>query len=216
MEVKFHGFEIGKDFNDRGGIFKKQGDTLVIDQSIPTEQPAATVEELIARKAEADAQLSFLIERIKHGQATPEETSELSSVAAQSRSLQSQLESAEEAAAQQEHARRLRAYDERRQRFDVVIAQAKQQRNKFFELYRDTCLALGAFCSSVEEATSLANSFHIPMLGTPPADSNAVRELTEKPDPLPALFESGLQGTTSFGWNFNITVIPLHKLGEKQ
>jgi hypothetical protein len=215
MEVRFHGFEDGKDFNDRGGVLKKQGDTLVIDQSIPTEQAGATVEELTAKKAEADARLNLLIQQIKVGTASAQETAELSSVAAEARQLALDLDAAQRAADEQKAASAARLDQERRQRFDELMLQAKEQRTKFAQLYRETCLALGQFCASVDEARALANAMAT-QLGMWPQHSNAVREMSENPNPLPSLLESGFRQTNAWGWNLGISVVPLHPLGEKQ
>jgi hypothetical protein len=75
-------------------------------------------------------------------------------------------------------------------------------------LYKEACVTLGELCANVDEVTKLANSF-VGVAGMLPTDRNAVTEMSEDPNPLPALLDSGLSPTTGFGWNLRISVVPL-------
>jgi hypothetical protein len=107
-----------------------------------------------------------------------------------------------------------RAQDaEMRKRFDQVVAQAREQRAAFGELFRQCCAVLGDYCANVEEATALANSL-ITALGMDPRQRNAIAELSRPLDPLTALTNGGgFRPSTGYGWDLRVFVAPLRPIG---
>src|SRR5260370_841278 len=74
--------------------------------------------------------------------------------------------------------------------FDQVVAEAREQRATFERLFREACLALGKYCSAVDEAIGLANAAaRQTSFGMYPEHSNAIRELSTPPRDLLANLE---------------------------
>lgn len=168
--------------------------------------------QLEAEKACLDKQLGPLLDRIQAGTATPEEMSTVADLAEDSRILadrlhhaQIELRVAEEKAGREQSATA-------RARFNFLVAEDRQQRAKLVRLHRDACIVLGRLCAGVDEAAQIANSF-VGVAGMNPLDKNAVTEMSETPDPLPALLDSGFAATTGFGWNLRLSIVPLQKKG---
>jgi hypothetical protein len=194
--------------------------TQVRDHGVFTAPPPATIEtatlsrdQLVAQKSELDARLAPLLDKIQAGAATPEEMTLVTELAEDSRILTDRLQRArvELTVAEEKQARQQAAT--KRDRFDDLVIESRRKRAKFFQLYRESCLLLGELCANVDEATQIANSF-IGVAGMDPVDKNAVTEMSEDPNPLPALLDSGLTPTVGFGWNLRLSIIALQKKGE--
>jgi hypothetical protein len=189
-------------------------------QDVPAafrESPPATVEaaklkrdQVTAQKAELDARLAPMLDRIQAGTATPEEMSAVTELAEDSRILADRLHQAQvQLTVAEEKAGRERSATARA-RFNFLLAENRQKRAKFARLYKEVCVTLGELCAATDEASRIANSF-VNVAGMNPVDRNSVAEMSERVDPLPALLDAGLSPTTGFGWDFRINVVPLKK-----
>jgi hypothetical protein len=183
------------------------------------EPPAVTVEALklrrdqtAASKAELDHRLAPLLDKITAGSATPEESALVVELAEDARILTDRLQRENRELKVAEEIQNQKDAQERRSRFDDHIVLNRRKRAEFARLYREACITLGQLCSGVEQSIALANSF-VNVAGMPPEDRNAIAEMTERINPLPALLDSGLSATVGFGWDFRISVVPLQKKG---
>jgi hypothetical protein len=182
-----------------------------------TTPPPTTIEtaklkrdQTAAQKAELDARLAPLLDKIQAGTATAEEMSVVTELAEDSRILADRLHHANvELRVAEEKAGREQTATARA-RFNYLVANSRQRRDQFNRLYREASIALGALCANVDEATQIVNSFAAgSVVGLVPLDRNAVTEMSENPDPLPALLDSGFAPTVGFGWNFRLAIVPL-------
>jgi hypothetical protein len=209
MEVRFHG-EIPEHWRDHG-VFQLSPEGAMITENVPA-NPATHVEQLTAKKAQVDVQLAALLDKVKAATANPQETAKLSTLADESQKLAKEVESARAAADEQQATLDAQQQAAKRGVFDESVKRGHEQRARFFQLYRETCLAFGRFCATVDEVSALANS-QATQLGVWPQHSNAVRDLSADLNPLTELLDGGLRPTMKFGWNLNLTVVPLQ--GEK-
>src|SRR5205823_2484553 len=96
-------------------------------------------------------------------------------------------------------------------KFDEVIANIATERAEFERLFREACLALGAYCASVDAATALSNA-----IGGWPQHRNAIDVATRDLNPLPPVVNGGgLRGTQQYGWNMSFAVMPLRPIGDQ-
>jgi len=109
----------------------------------------------------------------------------------------------------EEHSRRQKAV---RDRFEQLIHEGTEQRARFENLFRETCLAFGAYCETLAELSGLANAL-ITHAGPLPDDRRRLAELSAMPQPLPILFDAGYETTKEFGWNWSLPVVALRKRG---
>lgn len=103
--------------------------------------------------------------------------------------------------------------------FEEKLKEAREARRKFAELFRDACLALGRWYALGSEIHELSNSVsdRLPTGAVyyRPEVKNALAELGENPDPLPALREAGYDDFSTFqSWRRSCAVVPLKKKGE--
>lgn len=168
------------------------------------------VQELTSRKQWLDEQVGELIDRVKAGSTDPDDAVNLTTLSAELRSVVDQLTAAQRELEVEEQKARHADHDARRKRFEETLIRAHSERIAFQQLFRDACLALGQLCSTVDEAVALANSLTTP-LGMMPLDQAHVREISQDPNPLPALLDSGHKTTQKFGWNLRIAIVPLRK-----
>ena len=186
----------------------------VFTAGVFTSPPPATVEaatlsrdQIAAQKAELDVRLSPLLDRVQAGTATAEEMSQVTELAEDSRILADRLHRANVELRVIEEKTARQQYATARARFNFLVAEDRQKRAKFARLFKEACVTLGELCANVDEASQIANSF-VGVAGMLPTDRNAVTEMSERIDPLPALLDS-FSPTTGFGWNLRIAVIPL-------
>lgn len=188
------------------------------DHTAPTPAMAVTLEDArlkvqqaIAAKEEINFRLAPLLEKVNDGSATPEELAAVPELAEEARVFNLKLERArvELQVAEQLHASKIA--EANRERFDELVAETRQKRAEFARLYKEACLLLGQLCANVDEAAGIANEFAAETVaGMMPTDRNAIAEMSERIDPLPALLDSGLLSPTDkFGWNLTIPIVPL-------
>jgi hypothetical protein len=181
---------------------------FAVPQPVTVDSARLTCSKLEAEKACLDKQLGPLLDQIQAGTATAEQMNLVTELAEDSRLLTDRLQRAQRELKVAEEIQEKKDAQERRDRFDELVILTRRKRTEFARLYRETCITLGQLCSNVEESIALANSF-VNVAGMPPEDRNAVMEMTERIDPLPALLDSGFSATTGFGWDFRISVVPL-------
>jgi hypothetical protein len=201
-QVKFHGAP-----EDVPAAFGEARPATVAEATLRRAQ-------IVAQRGELDQRLNPLIDKLQAGTATAEETASIAELGEDARILANrlrfieiELRVAEDKQAQEEAATK-------RDRLDDLLIVARRKRSEFARLYRDACIVLGDLCASVDEASQIVNSFAAgSVAGMLPTDRNAVAEMSEDPNPLPALLDAGFSPTVNFGWNFSISVIPLKKKG---
>jgi hypothetical protein len=181
-------------------------------QPVTVEAAKLSRDQLVAQKSELDARLAPLLDKIQAGSATPEQMTLVTELAEDSRILTDRLHRANVELTIAEEKQSRKDAEARRDRFDDLVIESRRKRSEFARLYRQTCVLLGEICAATDEATALANAA-INVAGMMPADRNAVMEMSERIDPLPALLDSGLSPSTEFGWDFRIAVVPLQKKG---
>jgi hypothetical protein len=196
-QVRFHG-DVPPAFRD--------------PQPVTVEAAKLNVTKLVAQKDQLNATLEPLLDKIQAGSATPEEMTVVAELGEDARIVANRLHQAQVqlTVAEEKQARQQAAT--KRERFDRLVIDTRQKRSEFARLYREACIVLGSLCANVDEATALANA-SIGIAGMLPLDRNSIAEMSENPDPLPALLDSGLSPTTGFGWDFRIAVVPLQKKG---
>jgi hypothetical protein len=167
-------------------------------------------DQIAAQKDELDSRLSPLLGKIQAGTATPQETALVPDLAEDSRILTGRLKRARTELMIAEDTEASATARGRRERFDTLQRTTRKQRAEFCRLVRAACITLGQLCEGVDEATKIANSF-IGVGGMNPLDKNALTEMSEHPNPLPEMLDSGFSPTTGFGWDISIPVVPLKK-----
>jgi hypothetical protein len=183
---------------------------FAVTEPITVEALKLRRDQTAASRLEVDHRLAPLLDKIQAGTATAEEMALVTEVAEDSRILTDRLQRAQRELRVAEEIQEKKDAQERRDRFDDLAILNRRKRAEFFRLYREACIVLGSLCASVDEATQIANSFAADSVaGMMPDDRNAIAEMTEPLDPLPALLDSGLNPTMEFGWNFRISVVPL-------
>jgi hypothetical protein len=128
--------------------------------------------------------------------------------------LARELAEAEEEVAQWESVCKQFDRAEREKRFDAALIEARAARTKFTELYRDACLALGCWYRLGAEIRELVNELadkmptgHVYRL---PHLTEALREVDQDPNPLPALKDAGYSETqTHASWRRHVAAVPL-------
>lgn len=168
-------------------------------------------DQVAAAKAELDARLTPLFKKVQDGEATPEELKAVGELGEQARRIAGELQQAQVGLLVVEEKQAQKDAATKRERFEQLISDTREKRAEFGRLYRECCIALGQFCANVEEATRLANSF-INVAGMMPTDRASVAEISENPDPLPALLDSGYRATDGYGWNLRLSVVALKGL----
>lgn len=211
--ARFHG-GLPEGWRDHG-VFETQTNAVT---NATAEYLAATaeVEDLSTKKAAHNAKFSALVDKVKSGQATSAETLSLPDVAADSKRLAHELADARSAltlAAQKKDATERAVAHEG---LDSAVESAEEHRAEFEEHYRKSCIALGAYCAFVERAGTALNRIGRGLpFGAMPEERRKVEEISKHPNPLPALLDAGYDGTKGFGWNIQISVVPvLPKNGE--
>jgi hypothetical protein len=181
---------------------------FVVPQPVTLEALKLRRDQTAASKAELDVRLQPLLDRIQSGTATAEESVLIVELSEDARILTDRLQRENRELKVAQEIQDSKDALERRSRFEDLVVLSRRQRAEFFRLFKETCTCLGRLCADVDEATTLANSF-VSVAGMNPVDRNAVMEMSERVDPLPALLDSGLSPTTGFGWDFRISVVPL-------
>jgi len=195
-------------------VFAPETDALA---NATAEHAAATakVEELSAKKKELDARLCALVDKVKSGQATSGETLSLPDVAADTKRLAYELSDARSVLTMAEQTKEGAELASARERFENAIAQAQECRAAFEEIYKHACIVLGAYCALADTATATANKIARSNVGgiMMPEYRRKLDELSTPPNPLPSLLDAGYAGTTSFGYNFSMPVVPVQPKG---
>jgi hypothetical protein len=157
------------------------------------------LDELRTEQSAVAERIAALAQRAASGDA--EGTSEFPILARQQSELKWQIERLETELEEQQARQHERDHAARTRRFDVCIAEAQTARSEFVELFRQTSLTLGRYCSLVEEATALGNSLRgAGLVGVFPHHSNTVKELSEGMNPYANWGD--VEPVRGFGWNF--------------
>jgi hypothetical protein len=103
---------------------------------------------------------------------------------------------------------------DRERRFHEALKEAREARAKFAELYRDACLSLGRWYRLGSEIRELVNEQADKMptghVYRPPHLTEALREVDQDPNPLPALKDAGYSETqTAASWRRHVAAVPL-------
>jgi hypothetical protein len=182
-------------------------------QPVTVDSLRLTCTKLEAEKACLDKQLAPLLQKIEAGDASAEELALVPELAEDARVIATRLQRANLELQIAQEIQEKKDAESRRDRFDELVILTRRKRTEFARLYRETCVVLGQLCANVDEATRIANSFAAAnVAGMNPVDRNSIAEMTEPPDPLPILLDSGFAATTEFGWNLRLSIIPLQKI----
>lgn len=185
------------------GVFAPEKPVTLEDARLKVQQAAAS-------KAEIDHRLAPLLQKVTDGSATPQELAEVPELSEEARVFALKLQRAQVELQVAEQLQASKITEQRRLRLDELIVETRRQRSEFARAYRDICVLLGGLCANVDEATGIANeSATESVAGMLPTDRNAIVEMSERIDPLPALLDSGLSPTDKFGWNLTIPIVPL-------
>jgi hypothetical protein len=201
--------ELPENFRDHG-VFVEDAPE---DPTPTSEDAQARAARLTTAKADADARLTALFAKVKAGTVTASEFASLPKLADDVGLLDKELKDAQSAAATAEQ-RRLRSADaELRAKIETLLADAAKHKKEFAAAYKDACLALGSFCSAVDEATQIeASRTRSRNFGLLDPDrtlaSTRIASLTADLDPRLSL--AGFSGTVQYGWNLQFPVVPLH------
>ncbi len=193
------------------GVFTEGNEFVGHDVTTIRQAAIDRVDKLSRTKDELDERISAAGRAAQAGNDEELAGVDLSALARDSARVSRELTEAREELEQSEARIEQEAATKRRKKFAETIARARVERTEFERLFSETCLALGKFCASVEEATTLVNSLAT-QLGTPLELRNELQALAEAPNPMAACLESGLKPTEQYGWNLGFQVIPLHEL----
>jgi hypothetical protein len=202
MATTIHG-GLPQGIRDKGGVFGAPNDA----PSARLQQARAKGAELKRNHAEAQSTLRLAVEDEGGTYDFQALKSNVHRLARELAEAEEQAENWESVCAQVDKADRARQFDEK-------LLQAREARAKFAELYCDTCLALGRWYRLGAEIRELVNALadRLPN-GTiyhPPHLKNALQELNEDPNPLPALKDGGYSEiTTTASWRRHVAAVPL-------
>jgi hypothetical protein len=204
--------ELPEGYRDHG-VFDVAG----LEGPTPTaEDPQARAARLATAKADADARLTALFDKVKAGTASASEFAGLATLADDVSALDRELKEAQSAAATAEQRRAERAGEELRIRLEAALTEAETRKKEFADTYKATCLALGSYCAAIDEAIKLSSSWaqvsNLDLLDPRrTVYGNRIALLNVNLDPRPALTQAGLRGTVQHGWNCSFPIVPLHE-----
>jgi len=171
--------------------------------------PCTRLEELSAKRNGLADQVNQLVERVKAGTTDAAEITALATLSGELKQITEDLAVAQQEAKDAAARERAIKFASDRDQLETSLAAARAQREKFATAFRETCLALGEFCASIDEATRLANAT-AGAAGVLPSDSNRIRDLNRDLHPMPALLDNHEQ-TKNFGWNLSFAIAPLKR-----
>jgi hypothetical protein len=183
----------------------------------PTAEDAqARAARLTTAKADADARLTALFDKVKAGTASASEFAGLAKLADEVSALDRELKEAQNAAEKAEQRRAERVAVELRTRLETALVNAEKHKQEFAAAYKATCLALGSYCADIDEAIRLSSSWaqvsNLDLLDPRrTVYGNRIALLNADLDPRPALTQAGLRGTVQHGWNCSFPITPLHE-----
>ena len=88
-------------------------------------------------------------------------------------------------------------------------AEAAEHRATLLRLHRESCIALGKYCQSMQEVQRLTRATFHPGLGGDPEAENPLRKLLITEPPLRALTRNGLQAWMGWQWDARLDIVPL-------